>query len=67
MALFLDEALEWLDRAEQAREVAGLLTDPGAARPPSLLAANFERLARGATVPIAERRKERAQDQEKNP
>jgi hypothetical protein len=26
----LNEAFEWLDRAEQAREVAGQLTDPSA-------------------------------------
>ena len=26
----LNEAWEWLDRAEQAREVAGQLTDPNA-------------------------------------
>jgi hypothetical protein len=30
MPSLLQEALEWLDRAEQAREVAGQLTDPGA-------------------------------------
>jgi len=30
MPSMLSEALEWLDRAEQAREVAGQLTDPGA-------------------------------------
>ena len=30
MPLNLNEALEWLDRPEQAREVAGQLTDPGA-------------------------------------
>jgi hypothetical protein len=29
MASALNEAVEWLDRAEQAREVAGQLTDPG--------------------------------------
>jgi len=28
MPSILNEALEWLDRAEQAREVAGQLTDP---------------------------------------
>ena len=30
MPSLLNEALEWLDRAEQAREVAGQLTDPDA-------------------------------------
>jgi len=30
MSAELDEALEWFGRAEQAREVAGQLTDPGA-------------------------------------
>ena len=30
MPSILSEALEWLDRAEQAREVAGQLTDPNA-------------------------------------
>ena len=28
MRSILNEAFEWLDRAEQAREVAGQLTDP---------------------------------------
>jgi hypothetical protein len=32
MVAISNEALEWLDRAEQAREVAGQLTDPGAGR-----------------------------------
>ena len=30
MRSILNEAFEWLDRAEQAREVAGQLTDPSA-------------------------------------
>ena len=30
MLSMLREALEWLNRAEDAREVAGQLTDPGA-------------------------------------
>ena len=30
MPSMLNESLEWLDRAEQAREVAGQLTDPSA-------------------------------------
>src|SRR5260370_989312 len=33
----LNEALEWLDRAEQAREVAGQLNDPGARKAVSSL------------------------------
>src|SRR5215813_9866894 len=32
MRSILNEAFEWLDRAEHAREVAGLLTDPSARR-----------------------------------
>ena len=32
MPSLVDEAFEWLDRAEQAREVAGQLSDPGASR-----------------------------------
>jgi hypothetical protein len=44
-----NEAVEWLDRAEQAREVAGQLTDPAAKKAVLELAENFERLAR-ATV-----------------
>ena len=32
MPSLLDEAWEWLDRAEQAREVAEQLTDPSARR-----------------------------------
>jgi hypothetical protein len=30
MRPILNEAFEWLDRAEQAREMAGQLTDPSA-------------------------------------
>ena len=44
----LNEALEWLDRAEQAREVAGQLTEPGARRAVSEFADSFDRLARAA-------------------
>jgi hypothetical protein len=44
----VDDALEWLGRAEQAREVAGLLNDPGAKEAVLQLAENYERLARAA-------------------
>jgi len=44
----VDEALDWLDRAEQAREVAGQLTDPGAKQAVLQLAESFDRLARSA-------------------
>jgi hypothetical protein len=32
MPSLVDDAWDWLDRAEQAREVAGQLTDPDAKR-----------------------------------
>ena len=51
MPSILNEALEWLDRAEQAREVAGQLTDPGARKAVLELAESFERLARTAAAP----------------
>ena len=67
MPTILNEALEWLDRAEQAREVAGQLTDPGARRAVLELAENFDRLARAAAAPTAARRRELAtKDQERN-
>jgi hypothetical protein len=44
----VDDALEWLGRAEQAREVARLLSDPGAKEAVLQLAENYERLARAA-------------------
>ena len=43
MPSILNEALRWLDRAEQAREVAGQLNDPGARKAVLELAENFER------------------------
>ena len=52
MPSILNEALEWLDRAEQAREVAGQLTDPGAKRAVLELADSFDRLARAAANPV---------------
>jgi hypothetical protein len=51
----VDDALEWLGRAERAREVVGLLSDPGAKKAVLQLAENYERLARAA-VDRAERR-----------
>jgi hypothetical protein len=46
MAAVSNEALEWLDRAEQAREVAEQLTDPGARKAVLQVADTFDRLAR---------------------
>jgi hypothetical protein len=66
-ASMLNEALEWLDRAEQAREVAGQLTDPGARRAVLELAESFDRLARAAATPTVLRRRELAtKDQERS-
>jgi hypothetical protein len=60
MPSLLNEALEWLDRAEQAREVAGQLTDPAAKNAVLELADNFDRLARAAASPAVARRRELA-------
>jgi hypothetical protein len=60
MPSIIDEAWEWLDRAEQAREVAGQLTDPGAKQAVLNLAESYERLARAAVKPTALRRQELA-------
>jgi hypothetical protein len=60
MPSLLNEALEWLDRAEQAREVAGQLADPGAKRAVLELADSFERLARSAATPAVARRRQLA-------
>jgi hypothetical protein len=60
MPSILNEALEWLDRAEQAREVAGQLTDPGARKAVLELAESFDRLARAAATPAVLRRRELA-------
>jgi len=66
MRSILNEALEWLDRAEQAREVAGQLTDPGARKAVLELAESFDRLARAAAKPAVIRRRELcAKDQER--
>jgi hypothetical protein len=53
-----NEALEWLDRAEQAREVAGQLTDPGARKAVLQVADTFDRLARAAVARTAARDRE---------
>jgi hypothetical protein len=67
MLSMLKEALEWLNRAEEAREVAGQLTDPGARKAVLELAESFNRLARAAATPAVLRRRELArQDQEQN-
>ena len=67
MHSMLKEAWEWIDRAEQAREGAGQLNDPGARKAVLELAESFERLARAAAAPTAARRRELAtQDQERN-
>ena len=67
MPSILNEAFEWLDRAEQAREVAGQLNDPSARKAVLELAESFERLARAAAAPTAARRRELAtQDQERS-
>jgi hypothetical protein len=57
MPSMLSEALEWLDRAEQAREVAGQLTDPGARKSVLDLAESFDRLARAAATPAGAKAK----------
>jgi hypothetical protein len=63
----LNEALEWLDRAEQAREVAGQLNDPSARKAVLELAESFDRLARAAATPAVLRRRELAtKHQERN-
>ena len=60
MRSILNEAFEWLYRAEQAREVAGQLTDPGARKAVLELAESFDRLARAAATPAVLRRRELA-------
>jgi hypothetical protein len=67
MLSMLKEALEWLNRAEQAREVAGQLTDPGARKAVLELAESFDRLARAAATPAVLRKRELARkDRERN-
>jgi len=60
MQSILNEAFEWLDRAEQAREVAGQLTDHGARKAVLALAESFDRLARAAATPAVLLRRELA-------
>jgi hypothetical protein len=64
MPSLLNEAVEWLDRAEQAREVAGQLADPGAKQAVIALADSFDRLARAAARPEVARRRELARQRE---
>jgi hypothetical protein len=64
MPSLLNEALEWLDRAEQAREVAAQLADPGAKQAVLALADSFDRLARAAARPEVARRRELAKQRE---
>jgi len=60
-------AWEWLDRAGQALEVAGLLSDPAARDAVMRLAESYERLARAAVNPTVLRRRELARNrQERN-
>jgi hypothetical protein len=67
MLSMLKEALEWRNRAGQAREVAGQLTDPGARKAVLELAENFDRLTRAAAIPAVLRRRELARkDRERN-
>ena len=67
MPSILKEALEWLNRAEQAREVAGQLTDPSARKAVMEVAESFDRLARAAATPAVLRRRELARkDRERN-
>jgi len=65
MPSILKETLEWLDRAEQAREVAGQLTDPNARKAVLDLAEHFNRLARAAATAAVLRRSELATKEQK--
>jgi hypothetical protein len=60
MTSLVDDVWDWLDRAEQAREVAQQLTDPGAKQAVLNLAESYERLARAAVNPTVLRRRELA-------
>jgi predicted RecB family endonuclease len=60
MPSLLNEAMEWLDRAEQAREAATQLTDPDARGAVLELADSVDRLARAAASPAVARRRELA-------
>jgi hypothetical protein len=48
MPLLVDDAFDWLDRAEQVREAAEQLTDPGPKQAVLQRAESFGRLARTA-------------------
>jgi hypothetical protein len=58
MPPIFNEALEWLHRAEQSREVAGQLTKPGAKRAMLQAAKGYERLARAAAERALRRQRE---------
>ena len=58
MPSIYNEASVWLNRAEQARETADLLTDPGAREAVLRVAETFERLARAAANPATITRRE---------
>jgi hypothetical protein len=64
MPSLVDDAFDWLDRAEQAREVAGLLSDQGAKQAVLHLAESYERLARAAVNPTVLRRRELARQRQ---
>ena len=67
MPSILNEVSDWLDRAEQAREVAGQLADPSARKAVLELSESFDRLAQAAAAPTAARRRElTTQDRERN-
>jgi hypothetical protein len=68
MTSALDEALEWFNRAEQAREVAGQLTDPEARKAVLNLADSFDRLGRAAVAGTAAPMRELvAESEDRNP
>ena len=64
MPSLLDEAWEWLDRAKQAREVAGLMGDPASRDAVMRLAESYERLAQAAVNPTVLRRRELARNRQ---
>jgi hypothetical protein len=64
MPSLVDEALEWLGHAEQARELAEQLSDPQAKQALLELAESYERLARAVENPAVLRRRELARQRE---
>ena len=62
MPSLVDEAWEWFDRAEQAREVAEQLTEPAAKQ--AVLHESYMRLARAAITPAVLRRRELARQRQ---